>query len=217
MRHAPTHRCGWSEHGFTLLELMIAAAVFAVVATVIVSSFTTALTSIERTRRWADVSQMARLVMDRMLLDLTSTFFINEEERYRFAGQDGRKEEASGPILSFVTVAPRRVLGGTLPGGLARVEYFLSAHPDAPEETILYRRETSLLADTEADAGQAAILGEELRDLRLEYYDAAGTSYSAWDSADAEGERSLPVAVRITLVLGGVEPGHVYTTMVPIP
>lgn len=196
---------------------MIAATVLAIVVVVIVSSFTSTLASIERAREQAELSQMARLVMERMFSDLTSTFFISEDESYQFVSQDEETEQARGPTLSFITVASRSVLGGTLLGGLARVEYFLGPHPDDAEEMALYRREANLLAGTAAGSGKVALLGERVRDFHVEYYDADGTSHSAWDSADAEGERSLPVAVRITLVLGRTDPGQVFTTLVPIP
>jgi len=196
---------------------MIAAALFTIVAAAIVSSFTTTLTSIERSREQAEVSQMARLAMERMVIDLTSAFFVSNDERYQFAGRGEPPEDRDGPLLSFVTVSHQALPGSGPPGGFARVEYFIGPGPNGDKKTILYRSETSVLANGGKGARAVAPLCEGVRGLRLEYYDAAGARHDGWNTAEVEGERLLPVAVWIRLSLGRADPGQVFTTVVPIP
>ncbi len=210
-------RVGGNERGFTLLELLIAATMLAIVAMVVVSSFTNTLASIERARERSDVSQTARLVLERMFWDLSSTFFYSEEEAYRFVDRENEQDEPRGLVLSFVTVVRHGLREGTTPGGLARVEYLLGPHPENEDETALYRRETGILGGEGETPRSVALMGEYIRKFYLEYFDETGTVHTAWDSDEAEGERSLPVGVRITLVLGRAGPGQTFKTVVPIP
>ena len=154
------------ERGFTIIELVVAITILATVSVVVVSSFTGTLRSIERAQEIADSSQVARLVMERMFSDLSSTFFVSEDESYQFLGLDEDDERERGPTLSFATLAPGMPIGGTIPMGMTRVEYFLGPHPEVEEGRALYRRESSLLAgasgETRVHYGDAFITLDEV-------------------------------------------------------
>ena len=90
--------------GFTLLEIMLAVAVFAVVAVAVHSSFSTTMFSLEQARSILDVSQRGRALVWNLSAELANSLAYDES---LFSGVSGGKYDS----ITFYTTAAYPMAG----------------------------------------------------------------------------------------------------------
>jgi general secretion pathway protein J len=213
--------------GFTLAEILIAIAIFALLVSIIMGSFNgvfsrTGDLAIQRT----DYA-MARSCLMRMATDLRSVyvekppFFTPPESAqapslYRFVAASDDTTE--GILLQFASRAHVDFRNDRRQG-IAVIRYYLeTTEAEAPEPVFRLRR-----ADTIAFEGPLPepandpILCENIRALNITYLDAEGESFEAWDSSSSNYEFATPRAVRIHLELSSPAGPRVFQTVVSLP
>jgi prepilin-type N-terminal cleavage/methylation domain-containing protein len=206
--------------GFTLLEVMIALGIMAIIFVVL---FTTYSAAVDRAARARELSQMyheARVVLDLMANDLRAAYVKDEvaqaqqtlQERrapsYFFVGEDHTENSAPLDKLGFSTFIPqsRPDTPGT---DVCRVTYTLEPVTDPPRGSVtespprkaLLRRVNCSLDPEATDQDQLFLLTELARGLDFKYYDDKGTEYQEWNSQQPQGGKRLPAHVKITLLI----------------
>ena len=211
--------------GFTLLEVMIALGIMAVIFVVL---FTTYSAAVDRAARARELSQMyheARVVLDLMANDLRAAYVKDEvaqvqqaqaqqtlQERrapsYFFVGEDHTENSVPLDKLRFSTFIPqsRPDTPGT---DVCRVTYTLEPVTEPPQGSVmespqrkaLLRRVNCSLDPEATDQDQLFLLTELARGLDFKYYDDKGTEYQEWNSQQPQGGKRLPAHVKITLLL----------------
>jgi type II secretion system protein J len=194
------------SRGLTLLEVLLAFAILAVIVVVLVASLRVGARAWEAGERRAAAQQEKRAVIELLTEALASA----APYRGRLGGGldrvvlfEGDREE-----VHFVTTAPPLVLDA----------------PAAPYHAVTLRhtRDTELrlterLVPAEEPFGDTphVVLSRSVREFRLEYRDDQGAWQPRWD---ARSNNALPTAVRVELTLR--EPGHggekAVTFVVPI-
>ena len=183
---------------FTLVELLVALAIFAVLSAFAYRALAVLMESreaLERdSRRWRDVA-----------------LFVGRFERDIHAALDRSATGASGTVLAPVSSLVD--LGGATTRGLAvtRSGATLHANALAAPQRIAYRHlegRVERLAWTGADVGpraeaKATPILDEVAALAIRFLDARGEWRSDW-GLPGSGER-LPAAVEVTLELAGGE------------
>jgi len=101
------------KKGFTLLEILIALSIFAIVIPTIFVSYTGTFRIINETESQADIYEMARIALERIREDLESAcFFFRESEGpkkgtaiqpYQFTGDHAEIQGRSADTLSFIS------------------------------------------------------------------------------------------------------------------
>jgi prepilin-type N-terminal cleavage/methylation domain-containing protein len=206
--------------GFTLLEVMIALAIMALIFVIL---FTTYSAAVDRAARARELSQMyheARVVLDLMANDLRAAYVKDEvaqaqqtlQQRrapsYFFVGEDHTENGAPLDKLGFSTFIPqsRPDTPGT---DVCRVTYTLEpvtepprgSVTESPQRKALLRRVNCSLDPEATDQDQLFLLTELARGLDFKYYDDKGTEYQEWNSQQPQGGKRLPAHVKITLLL----------------
>ena len=203
------------QEGFTLIEVLVAVAILAVVATLLFASFRQSFGTTERVSLDAVPFDQARGVFEIVGKELSSTVWSAANAKSVFLGQEKTESARRLDELTFTTDAHARVVPDATETRRAQVTYFLD--PSGPQGAyrLVHQEETNLLSET-AGSIQAVALAEHVSEFHLEYYDGA-TWRQKWD---AKAEFRIPRAVRVTVVFsapGGSGVERAFTTIFTLP
>ncbi|MBW2030505.1 MAG: prepilin-type N-terminal cleavage/methylation domain-containing protein [Deltaproteobacteria bacterium] len=193
--------------GFTLLEIMIAMVICAVVFSVIYSAYSGTFRNRERVESQANLYMAARIALERMVEDLESAYLPLEMQDEgpegsepgfaAFAGEETELEGRRADTLEFLSRAHVSFWEGERPLGIAKIIYRVRRHSDS-EGFDLYRSDRSPFEGEDQDE-EGFLLCEGLYSVKFSYHDEEGDAYEAWDSRGEEHRNSLPPRVSITL------------------
>ena len=180
--------------GFTLIEVLIAVSLTAIVLSSIYGVFTSVFLARERVLAESETSQIGRVLFERLGRELrgawvptTQTpgakFFLATTDR------DGR------PELRFATAST--TLAATGRGGMASLRYGLQPMPEGPIDRLyLVRSEEPYHLRDRLDSGSYPLTGN-VKSVTWRFYGADG-----WvDSWSAAQSNSLPQLVEMTVIL----------------
>jgi general secretion pathway protein J len=213
------------KSGFTLLEILIAMFIFAVVVTTVFGSFNSVVRGVDAVTVDLDIYDMAKNCINRMVLDLQSVYvplppeftppqFNDPPTAYRIVGDAygstgdpfGRLRFASLAHLSF---GPRRR------EGIAQIVYYVQTTQDGRN---LLRRADHLYPYPEFEERPGdPVLCEEVKKIVFTFYDTEGTEYDRWSSDSDQVRYATPHSVGIRLELGDEERSFFFETRVPLP
>ena len=225
----PVHSCRFSRSpGFTLAEILIAIAIFALLVSIIMGSFSGVFSQTEQLAHERINRDMARNCLVRMSTDLGNIFIIRppifvptatgqEPSPFRFVARDSTARSGDAVQLQFASRA-HVDFNGDGRQGIAIIRYYLEAVGAGPEPVYRLRR-GDVLADVGSlpEPANDPILCENIRTLNLSYIDAEGESSKEWDSSSIDYGYATPRAVRIRLELAADDDVTVFQTVVPLP
>lgn len=196
------------KRGFTLLEILIALFIFAIVISTIFASYTGTFRIINETESQADIYGMARIALERIREDLESVCFFPRESEgskqgaaglsYQFAGEHTEIQGRSADTLSFVAMAHLVFGSEDEYSGPAAITYYVRK-TDEKENLSLYRSDTPYFLEPPEKGTGGLILCDGLLSVSFTYYNADGVPYNNWDSTSEEFKDRLPVMVSILL------------------
>ena len=201
------------RRGFTLLEVLIAMFIFAVILSTIYVAYTGTFRNIEETESQADLYQMARIVLERMTEDLESAYIVaqtkdaKEEESpeanqtTRFVGTMAEVEGRRLDTLRFASKAHIVFNGGEPYPGTAEIVYYVRENSGEVGGFTLYRTDRANFERGEEDATSGWILCDHLYAIRFTYYDQEGSAYDNWDSTEESFKDKVPSEISILLEL----------------
>jgi type II secretion system protein J len=185
--------------GFTLIEVMTAVTILAIMATV---AFTIVFGAVKRSRhidRRVELTTEAAAIVNLISEDLRGAF-VREGVVPFFLGVDNFKGEDPADGLSLLTTAVLPVNPEIPAGGVGEVEYSII---DGENGSLLLLRREQIPARSPYDDGGGAIeITDRIKSLNLEYSDGEDW-FQRWDteSATEHVAGKLPRQVRIELVL----------------
>jgi general secretion pathway protein J len=189
-----------NNRGFTLLEVMLAVSILAVVSSMVGFALSSTVTLLSITGNQKDIYRQARVTLDRMRDDLTATVADGE------VGFVGTKTEINGQQADSVVFSSMAHLvfdGGRSEKGSTTISYKVVEDENDPGSLKLLRSDSlSVFAVDDGDK-EAYTLCANLRSLQLTYVASDGQKNDTWESKpDKESEQEpvlLPAAVFITL------------------
>lgn len=197
--------------GLTLVELLIAMAILALISMLIYSAIDGMRRSREGVRRVADRYREGRIAMNRISRELQSAYLsehapippIMPVVKTAFIGKSG----SPASRLDFNSFAHDRLERNSHESDQMEVSYFGSDDPARDGVTDLARRSSSRLDEDPQRGGRVDVLATDIDLFKLEYLDPlSGMWREEWDSTSVIGEAArLPLQVKITLVLKGGE------------
>ncbi len=186
-----------ARHGFTLVEILVAIAILAVVLSMIYASYISTMRVVKNLEYGDEIYSMARTTLERMVLDLQSA--CKEKDSYEFV----TLKDSSGKLplrgVSFLSRAHLDFSGPADSMAIAQVSYEIEGDPESGGISIIRR---DVLRQGEGPTGgEGFILCRRLQLLNLRFYDSNGREYPLWDSTTgSEAQRNkAPSAILIEL------------------
>jgi prepilin-type N-terminal cleavage/methylation domain-containing protein len=185
------------QRAFTLIEIMVAIAIFALIVAAIYSTWVLILKSSQVGQDAAARAQRQRIAVRTIEDSLTCIQSVQASmQYYSFIIQNGDQ-----PEFSFVSrvpdIFPRNGKFGDF--NLRRLTF--TVEPDANSVKNLVLRQNPILMDMDSDEKTAPlILARDVKDFTTECWD---TNTMAWDT-EWDDTNSIPPMVRVTLTLNGV-------------
>lgn len=198
-----------AARGFTLLEVMIAGAILAVMGAMTFGSFSSAWDQKESFAAADERYAQARLALDRLSYELSHAFLSEHYDRQQFrerptifkAEDRGQRDE-----LIFTSLAHERLEADAKQSDQAVIRYWLDRDPENPQYDSLWRRVNPIIDEDAERRGIKAVLCENVRSLDFSYWDAAKEEWvDEWDASRAERQGVLPERIRIKLTIVDAE------------
>lgn len=216
-------RTGAAARGFTLLEVLIAVSVLAMIGGLTWKSFETASDLKARIERAEEREQTVRGALTRMSREISMAFLSEhyDHKRYRtrptvFQVRDGRREAD----LLFTSFAHERLTTDAKESDQAVYEYSLGASEDGSGKRDLFRRVKTVIDEDADRGGEKSALASDVLSFSVECWDPKSREWRPdWNSngVDRTGGVLLPPRVKLTLAIKdetGAE--RTYTTQTPI-
>jgi general secretion pathway protein J len=198
------------QKGFTLIEVLIAVVLLAIISVLVFQSMGSMAGSRERFETRSQVYRGANVFLDRMTRELATTVLYANIELLGVSanGEQMSKSVFSGANngdqdkLTFDNLSHTRYLKDSKESDLAEVTYFLEPQEEGDGLFVIKRREKCPLDAEPGEKGKVTVLLDGVRELNFRYYDPVKGEYQEeWDTTKLDFANRLPRAVELTLVL----------------
>ena len=189
--------------GFTLLEVLLAIFIFAIVLSAVYGAYITTITAVGTTEFQADINNKARTALERIATDLGGVY-LGEGGLL-----NGRRQEIGGnraDTLDFTSTAHLVFTKKEPPAGFGMISY--SVQQDADSKLLqLYRVDLPFrpgYLEQALSQKKGYLLCDGLRAVRFTYYDQAGNQVDDWQTEEAAGqagerEKNIPAIIEVVL------------------
>lgn len=193
-----------APRGFTLVEVMIAVSISAVVGVMAVGAIQRANAARVAVEEQDERIAGARAALGRITRELEGAFLSEHYDRQRYRerptllkGRDGGDRDQ----ILFTTMAHVRSVRDARESDQAVLQYAVDSDPDRPGEYALFRREKARIDDEPDRGGTRALLLRHVKRFDVDYWDWQKQEWVR-DWSTAPGERAfLPTRVRVKLTL----------------
>lgn len=211
--------------GFTLLEVLIAVFIFAIIITTVFGSFHLLFANAEAVDAHLEAYEMAQTCFARMMIDLreiqiTPAMMYKKAEQgappdpYRVVMEAPESAGGAGARLRFASFA-HLPISSRLPNRIGEIIYYLDAADTA--HPVLRRADHSIFRIPAEFTGKDPILCRDVRFLEFTCYNASGEVYEYWDSENDQFENATPRAVRVRLAVGSEDAPLTFETVMALP
>jgi general secretion pathway protein J len=210
--------------GFTLLEIMVAIFIFAVVVTTVFGSFRAVFSSTDAVGGDVAIFESARTCLGRMATDLGGLIvsdypryaiptFNDPPDPYRLVGDTSDVAGSSFGRLRFASLA-HLTLNGDSRQGVCRIVYYVHQRSD---ESLVLRRADHLYPFPDFEESEDdPILCDNILALEFEYLGDDDEMSDRWDSESADTDYATPRSVEIRLTVGTPSRPKPFTTRVSL-
>lgn len=189
-----------TEAGFTLLEVMIALAILALMSLAIFYSTDQLLRSKEDTEIRDEKEHAISLALNRIADDLSMAYTVKNAE---LLGQDFDGEIAfkgSEERINFAAFANQPYLRNVRESDSAEIGYYLEPMPEDPKKYNLMRRQSAEVDRDVEVGGRFYVLMEDVEKLTFQYWDDKSEEWKKnWDSTSIDFANKLPRAVKVEI------------------
>lgn len=211
------------RQGMTLLEVLLAMFILAMVVSMVSLSISGSVNVLEATRTQGELYYRAQIALQRISEDLASAVLVDGVEFVGVATeQNGREATLIFSSTAHVVFDPEHDHPG-----MAVIAYSVLADGDNEGEFLLLRRDDLLTVTENKGQQQGAegyLLSDRLRSINFIYVDEEGEEHDSWDTEvdpdDPSAVRKLPVSVICTLefwIDRAAESSIQFTTRVLLP
>lgn len=190
--------------GFTLLEVVFAVGVTAMMGVLIAAAFQSGYRAKELVEQEADRYRALRTGTDRMVREISAAFVSDHYDTRRYRDQNDRPTNFIGARdrLLFTSMAHQRLYADAKESDQMVVEYYTKSAtgPDGKTQLNLMRREDSILDDRMDRGGNEDVLLEGIKRIDFTYWDSDKKDWvDEWDTRRIEKKSILPVRVKVSI------------------
>lgn len=197
------------NRGFTLLEILIAIFILALVVSAVFGAFSGTFKVVNETEVQEEIYATARVALERISEDLASVCggglskgehpeTVETRQQFLFVGEDHQVDDKNADTLRFLSSAHLSFKTGRQAEGPAEINYY-TEYKEETGALTLYRSDTlDYLEGAENEQG-GLLLCEGLKWLDFIYYDRDGDAHNTWDTTEKSGMTQLPSRVEISL------------------
>jgi len=196
--------------GVTLIEVMVAMAILAIVSTLLYTGFTQTARNKKRVEDDSERNHEIRMGLERMARELSMAFVSAQENsspalivvKTAFVG----KEEGAGSRIDFTSFSHQRLYRDAHESDQNELGYYVRNDPENTSEHVLVRREQQRIDDDPLEGGHAEILIKNVVKLELSFLDPlSGEWLASWDTTQgAMQPNRLPSQVRVAVTVPNV-------------
>lgn len=189
-----------NNKGFTLLEVLLAVSILAVVSAMVGYAIKTSVTTLEATRNRKDAFRQARVAFERIADDLAGVTVDGD-----FIGKSLEIEGKSADTIRFHSSSHIQFVSSDSKDGIAEISYEVVADESNPPNLKLIRADALALPGIETgDEGSTGYtLCENLVGVSFAFVGPDGQKTDTWEEGDREKDQAdepiLPRGVYISL------------------
>lgn len=203
--------------GFTLLEILIAILIFALIMTVLFSSFKAFVVSSEAVKENVTQNEAVQAVFRRIRLDIEGVYvqqppqykkpeFNSEPDPYRFAGQEDRFSFSSLAHAGFRKSKKKFI---------TRVTYYMKENKDHTFD--LYRSDILPPFSEDGDFCNDPLVCRGISGFEAGFADDTGDRHKTWDSDSEAFDYSFPARIDLKITFGSGEKKQVIEAFFKLP
>ena len=217
---------GDDSRGFTLLEILTAIFILAIVVSLVMVAFDGIFSNADRVNIASDLNEMGCAALDRMAKDLEAIHVMpypryeppqlldDEPDIYRVEGNTKIVGGHTFAMLRFTSTA-HLPLNHDAGEGIAEIVYYVQEEAD---NGYVIRRADHLYPYPEFEESKTdPELCEQVREFTLTYFDANGKEFEEWDSESDDTEYGTPRSIKIRLALGDETTPDIFITQIALP
>ncbi|MCM8764141.1 MAG: type II secretion system protein GspJ [Candidatus Omnitrophica bacterium] len=212
-----------SQNGMTLMEIMIAISILAIIATMIWTSFAQTTRNRQFIERSLDRYHQVTVAFEKITSDLSMAHIsrnIYQGEKKSVSTEPGFIGKNEDPDrLDFTTFSHIRRYLDSKEGDRCEVGYRVEEDKNHPGKFNLIRRESATVDEDPLRGGKSSILVEDVTAFDIEYYDPLMDKWEKdWDTTQATGKPGrLPLQIRIYLKINDENGKEVkFATQLPL-
>lgn len=193
--------------GFTLIEILIAVLIFAIIISILFSSFRAFIVSSETLKEEMNYYETIRVVFKRISMDLESLFvlqppryqkpeFNSEPDPFRLIGKEETIGQTIVSSLTFISIAHIKFADDPREG-LSIISYYLKEN--TTKRFDLYRSDSLFSFSESLESCSDSILCRDISDFKIVYTDSKGISHDYWDSDSEEFLHMFPKTIEMII------------------
>ena len=189
------------NRGFTLVEVMVAAAILALIVSMLYVAFASSVKTMEIGTQGGEIYRKAGVVLHRMAQDISCAQLPSKEgdtsAQYAFIGEDKTEDGVPQDTLTFISTAlplqgPSR--------GIKQIGYYIAPDSETDKLALFMQEDTTPAPGNSPEQGtKGMLLAEGIEGLDFTYYDSEGREWKRWDTMTPVFVNKLPQLVRIAI------------------
>ncbi len=196
-----------TARGLTLVEVLVAITIFAIVAVVVFGGFSQTMINKQILEEDADRTHVIRVAMERMVNELSMAYVsihVNPDPALQtmntcFIG--GRANR--GHRIDFTSFSHRRLYRDAHESDQNELSYFVTTDPEDRSKLVLARRQQNRIDEDPQTGGTVQVLLRDVLRFEAEYLDpVSGEWIDQWNSREiSQQPNRLPLQVKLMLTV----------------
>jgi general secretion pathway protein J len=208
--------------GFTLMEILLAFLILAIVVSTILGSFNAVFSTTDTLENSAKYYDMAKNSLNRMTLDLDALYvsqpplykkpeFDADPDSYRIVGSAGDTGGTGFANLRFTSSA-HISLDKSNRGGISEIIYYIQEKTDG--QLVLKRADHLYPYPPFEESSSDPVMCRYVKSLSFKFYDTEGEEFEEWNSDEKNYDHATPTAIGIQLEIGNESESYTFETTV---